>query len=246
MGDDEDRVLEGKLAHEVLDLRGCDRIEGGTRLVHEDDLRPHGNAPRDDEPLLLPAGQSAGALLQIVLDLVPEGCLGEAFLDEVVHIRLDVIDAGPVGDVVVDRLRKHVRLLEDHADLPANLDRIDVRAVDVDAVVREQALDLGPGDEIVHAVEGPQEGRLSAAAWTNERGDLALGNGEGDLTDCLVRTVGDSKVLQVEHHVDDLIGHLLRMSARKVVRELQLDRLVGHGFLSAHVPTSASACDCGS
>src|SRR3712207_8828107 len=41
----------------------------------------------------------------------------------------------PVGHVVVDRLGERVRLLEDHADPAAYLDRVDVVVVDVLAVV---------------------------------------------------------------------------------------------------------------
>ena len=45
------------------------------------------------------------------------------------------------GDVVVDRLRERVRLLEDHADPAAHLDRVDVGRVQVLAVVEHVALD---------------------------------------------------------------------------------------------------------
>ena len=54
--------------------------------------------------------------------------------------------ARPEGDVVVDRLRERVRLLEDHADPATHLDRVDVGRVEIGAVVEDVALDdLAPG-----------------------------------------------------------------------------------------------------
>ena len=49
---------------------------------------------------------------------------------------LKPVEPRPEGDVVVDRLRERVRLLEDHPDPPPDLDRIDAAAVQVLAVVQ--------------------------------------------------------------------------------------------------------------
>ena len=43
---------------------------------------------RDAEPLLLAAGERERALLELVLDLVPERGAGERLLDEVVEVAL--------------------------------------------------------------------------------------------------------------------------------------------------------------
>ena len=56
-------------------------------------------------------------------------------LDEFVHVALVPGDARAEGDVLVDRLGERVRLLEDHADATAHLDRVDLPVVEVDAVV---------------------------------------------------------------------------------------------------------------
>ena len=82
------------------------------------------------------------ARLEPVLDLVPERRLLQRALDTSVEIVLLPEHARPEGDVVVDRLRERVRLLEDHADALAHLDRVDLGAVEVDAVVQELALHL--------------------------------------------------------------------------------------------------------
>jgi hypothetical protein len=51
------------------------------------------------------------------------------------------VDARAVGDVVVDRFRERVGLLEHHADAGAQLHRVDARVVDILAVERDVALD---------------------------------------------------------------------------------------------------------
>ena len=66
--------------------------------------------------------------LQAVLDLVPEAGLLEAGLDDLVEIGLGrgkAVDARAVGDVLVDRLRERVRLLEHHADAGAQLHHVE-------------------------------------------------------------------------------------------------------------------------
>ena len=90
----------------------------------------------------------------------------------------DLLDAAgvevePGGDVVVDRHRRErVRLLEDHPDQAADLDRVDPGAVDVLAVEGDLALDAGPRGQLVHAVERAQEGRLAAAGGADQRRHL--------------------------------------------------------------------------
>ena len=64
--------------------------------------------------------------VEAVLDLVPERRAAQGALDHLVDVVLMPEDARAEGDVVVDRLRERVRLLEDHADPLADLDRVDV------------------------------------------------------------------------------------------------------------------------
>ena len=63
-------------------------------------------------------------------------------LDPLVEALLQAEDARRPGDVVVDRLRERVRLLEDHPDPAAHLDRLDAVAVEVDPVVEELPVEL--------------------------------------------------------------------------------------------------------
>ena len=125
---DDDRVLALQVVHEILDPRCRDRVERRRRLVHQDDVRLGGERARDAEPLLLAAGEPERGVFEAVLDLVPERGPAQAALDTVVEIVLHPERARAEGDVVVDRLRERVRLLEDHADPAAHFDRVDVRA----------------------------------------------------------------------------------------------------------------------
>ena len=97
---------------------------------------------------------------------------------------------GP-GDVVVDRLRERVRLLEDHADAAAYLDAVGARAVQVVAVVEQLAVELEARDRVVHAVEAAQEGALAAAGRTDEGGRLVGLDVERDVLDRALLAVVD-------------------------------------------------------
>src|SRR5690606_27843855 len=199
VGDDDDGELLGEVDHELFDAGRRDRVEGRARLVHEDDLGLEGDGAGDAQALLLAAGEGEGALLEIVLDLVPQGGLLEGVLDDGVALgAARAVDPGAVGDVVVDRFGERVGLLEDHADAAADLDGVDAGVVDVLAVVGDGALDAGAGDEVVHAVERAQEGGLAAARGPDEGGDLVLGDGEVHALDGVEAAVEDVDVGDVE------------------------------------------------
>ena len=96
---------------------------------------------RDAQALLLAAGHPVGVALEPVLDLVPQRGALERRLDDLVHVALHAEHARAEGDVVVDRLRERVRLLEHHPDQLAHLDGVDVVAVEVLAVEEDLAAD---------------------------------------------------------------------------------------------------------
>ena len=153
------------------------------RFVHQDHVGAHGDASGDAQPLLLTARQAECGTLEAVLHLLPQGGPAQRRLDDVVEFvtLLDAVEARAEGEVVVDRFRERVRLLEDHADPAPHLDRIDVGSIQVDAVVQDRALDPRRLDEVVHPVEAPQHGRLAAAGGSDEGGDLVLADGEVDV-----------------------------------------------------------------
>src|SRR5919201_781848 len=108
--DDDDRVVALELVHQLLDPLCRDRVERGRRLVEEQHLGLDRDGTRDAEPLLLAARERQRAVLQPVLDLVPERGAMQRLLDPLVEILLEPQYARRPGDVVGDRLRERVRL----------------------------------------------------------------------------------------------------------------------------------------
>ena len=136
VGHDHDRVSRFELVHEVFDAA----VAIGSSAEHGSSIRITSGStamrPGDAEPLLLAARKRERALLSLSFTSSHSAALRQRLLDDVVepppcmpvHTRAE-------RDVVVDRLRERVRLLEHHADAPPDLDRVDLGAVQVDAVV---------------------------------------------------------------------------------------------------------------
>ena len=155
---------------------------------------------RDAEALLLPAREAERVVLEPVLHLVPERGLANRALDALVEVRSFMPSTrGTEGDVVVDRLRERVRLLEDHADPPSHLDRIDRGRVEVLAVVEHASSTTAPGNEVVHPVEAADERALAAAGRADEGGDEVLPDLHRHVAQCDGPAVGDGEVGDVEH-----------------------------------------------
>ena len=70
--------------------------------------------------------------------------------------------------------------------------------VDVAPVEEDAALDPAPGDDVVHAVEGPDEGRLAAARRSDEGRDLAVEALDRDVLEGPVRPVVEIEVLGLD------------------------------------------------
>ena len=112
-------------------------------------------AARDAQPLLLAARQGGAAVAQPIFDLVPQASAAQRLLDDPVEIRLgtrETVDARAISDVLVDRLRERVGLLEHHADARAELHHVHVGRINVLAVELDLAGDARAGDGVVHAV----------------------------------------------------------------------------------------------
>src|SRR6266480_1805220 len=161
---DHDRIPLLEFLHEFLDAQCGDRIQRRGGLVHQDHLRPDGERAREAEPLLLAAREVERGAAQPVLDLVPQSGVLQALLDHLVDLGFrPAEDVWAIGHVVVDRLRKRVGPLKEHADLAKQLDDIGVGREDVVTVQQHLPAGPGAGDEVVHAVEDPQKGGLAAA-----------------------------------------------------------------------------------
>ena len=106
--DDDDRQLLLQLVDQLLDLLRRDRVERAGRLVEQQHLRLVGERARDAKALLLPAGETERRCAKPVLHFVPERRAAQRPLhDRIDRFRVgNAVDAGAVGDVVVDRLRE--------------------------------------------------------------------------------------------------------------------------------------------
>ena len=103
----------------------------------------------------------------------------------------DAMDARTIGDVLVDRLRKRIRLLEHHADTRAQLHHIESGIIDVLSVDLYSAGHARDRDGVVHPVEAAQERRLAAPRWADQRGHRPLRDIEVDIEQCALLAVID-------------------------------------------------------
>ena len=137
------------------------------------------------------------------------------------------------GDVVVDRLRERVRLLEHHADPPPHLDRVDVARRRGPRRGRGSARRPCARDEVVHPVEAADERALAAAGRADHRGDQVAVDVEADAREREVRAVGDAEVVDPE---DDFAAS--RPGASSASARGDVDR----GHVGGHVGESRARC----
>jgi hypothetical protein len=111
-------------------------------------------------------------VVETVLHLVPQAGSRQGLLDDVVVVvALHARQLEPGENVAPDgHAGERVGLLENHADLQPDVDRIDIALVDVLALVENRARERGTRDEFVEPVEGADERRLAAAGRADERG----------------------------------------------------------------------------
>ena len=171
-----DGVLTRQLAHQVLDADRGDRVERAARLVHQDHLRPHGDAAGDAQALLLAAGEVDGRRAELVAHLVPEPGPPAAPTRSISESSLPPCAQQPRADadVVPDRHRRErIRPLEHHADALAHVARDPRRGRRCPAPsTQHPALDARVLDDLVHAIDAAQQRRLAAAGRPDDRGDL--------------------------------------------------------------------------
>src|SRR5580658_877192 len=202
--DDYDRVRLAQLIDEILDTRGGDRIERRARLIHEDDLRVHGDGARDAQPLLLAAGQAGAGTRQAVLHLVPQSRTLQAGAHDVVQLAAAArqpMDARTVGDVVVDGLGEGIGLLEYHANARAQLRGVLAVVMDVPPVQQNRAGDAGAGNGVVHAIQATQEGRFAATRGADHRQHLAAADVNGHALQRLLGAVENTHVAAGKYRV---------------------------------------------
>ena len=121
MGDDDGRAAGAKLAQRVDHRRLRHRVEGGRRLVEEEDGRVLEQRPRDADALALAPGERRAVLGDV--RPVPARQAGHEVVDVGgARRRLDLLVAGvqpSVADVVGDGAAEEDGLLRHQRDLAA-------------------------------------------------------------------------------------------------------------------------------
>ena len=155
MGDDDDREILLQLQGEVLDLRGGNRVQCGGRLIHEEDIRLDRECTGDTETLLLSTGQTECGFSETILQLIPDGRLTKRGLDDLIELLLvaDTVCTWTVGNIVINRHRERIRLLEHHADALTKCIDIDILLIDVLTIEEDLTVDTAALDQVVHAVQ---------------------------------------------------------------------------------------------
>src|SRR5207237_9044705 len=113
-----DRVFRFEFVDQFLDFCGGDRIERGTRLIHQYYFWLYSERAGDAESLLLAAGEAGARLVQIILHFVPQTSHPPRFLQRYVEKSLiaDTIQSLADHDVFDTSHRwKRIRFLNNHA-----------------------------------------------------------------------------------------------------------------------------------
>ena len=153
------------------------------RFVHEQHFRVGGQRTSDAQPLLLPAGEFQGRLVEAVLDFVPKRGFSQRIFDHgfessgVGQSR----DSWAVDDVLEDRLGEWIGFLKHHADASPKVHQVHVTAINVLAVEQDRPFHASAIDQIVHTVEHAQERGFAAARRPDEGRDRPVRNREADI-----------------------------------------------------------------
>src|ERR1700680_3566594 len=160
--------------------------------------RQRARPPPRPAPLLRAARQRRPGCVEPIRNLIPQrGCL-EAAADDVVDSRLAPAQKlRTEGDVVANRHRKWARALEDHSNLLAQVEELG-RSDDVAAVEHHRSLRSRAGNEVVHAVENPQQSGLAAPRRTDDGRDPPLGDLEGDVLQRAGLAIEEGKGVDLE------------------------------------------------
>src|SRR5205814_6502942 len=158
-----------------------------TGLVEKQHFGLDGESAGDAQALLLAAGKFVGRPVEVVFHFVPQGGVAQAFFDRFRDWGFRAINPQTVGNVVENGLGERIGALKNHADGAAI--RSNVLRKDVLAIEKNFAFQAGAAHDLVHAIQGAQQGGLATAGGTNERGDLVGGDAHADIEERLLAAV---------------------------------------------------------
>ena len=160
MGNDDDGVLGFQFVDQLFDFQRGDRVERRAGFVKQQHFRLNCHGAGDHQTLLLTTGQAESRLVQTVFDLIPQCCAFQCpFHGFIEHALLvNTLDAQAVNHVLVNALGERVGLLEHHADAATQLSYVLTFTVDVLTVEVDFAFYAAAVNQIIHPVEGAQQG----------------------------------------------------------------------------------------
>ena len=155
MGNHDNGIIFFQLRCQFLNLGSGDWVQRAGRLIHQQNLRLYSQRTRDAKSLLLTTGKAQSALVQAILDLVPDsGAFQRIFYNLIqLYLGADALQLGAVSNVVVDGHWERVWFLEHHADFFSQPGGVNLRRIDVLIFIEDFALDADTLDQVVHAVE---------------------------------------------------------------------------------------------
>ena len=175
VGDEDvgEAVLRLQAAEELDDLHLHGHVEGGGRLVEDDELRLQDHGAGDGDALALAAGELVRVALGgggVEADLVEDGGDAAGLVAEAVHgeaLGDDLRDRHARGERAVGVLEDHLHVAAERAELGV-LPALDVLAEEDDAALgRDEAHD------------GEREGGLAGAGLADDAEGLAGADGDG-------------------------------------------------------------------
>src|ERR1700737_1761906 len=122
--------------------------------------------------------------MQPAAGVIPQSSEAQALLDRGVDGTLvPTHQTGAGGGVVVDRHRERIGALEHHPDSAPQVLQV-AHGRNLVVTQPDRALHAGAWGEVVHPVEGLQQGALAAARGADHRRDLVFGDGETYVVEC--------------------------------------------------------------
>ncbi len=130
--------------------------------------------------------------------------------------------------------------MKDHADVLPEVRHVLSGVVDLLAPVGERACYTGAGDEVVHAVDGPQEGGLPAAGGSDQCGDPMGRDVQADVFQGAGLAVIEVQIAGGEngfrHRTQLLFSFLPAHAAARLIKTVKASRIVA---MEKAIPKSA-------
>ena len=198
MGDDEAGAVLAQLHHGLLDQQLCAGVDRGGGLVQDEDVAAGQEGPRDGQQLLLTGGHARAGVVDHRVVALRQGA------DDVVgaggprggeHVVVGGARSAE-GDVLLDGAFEEPGLLQDHADLLAQL--ITVQVARVHAVQGDRS-----GLGVVEAQEEVDQGGLACPRGPHDGDALPRLDHQVEIRDELgSRGVGETHVVEDDAALD--------------------------------------------